>query len=180
MEIIELLKIYNNKGSELNISLVSFIVVYLIYKKEFKELSKYLNNLNVDISNQILNSLRFNCYIEFEDLNDLSSIILSSKSYNLFEVSKDDITTIIEYLNKMTDSTYRTKTAKTRSLINARLVDYTVEDIKLTIKYKVLEWSGTEYSKYLRPDTLFNDSKFDYYYNQMLKNKQVDTWTTMK
>ena len=42
---------------------------------------------------------------------------------------------------------------------------FTKEDFFVAIDKKYKEWNGTEYSKYLRPKTLFGD-KFESYVNQ--------------
>lgn len=45
----------------------------------------------------------------------------------------------------------------------ARLKDYSVTDVKHVIEYKAREWMGKPEQKYLRPQTLFNRSKFEGY-----------------
>lgn len=57
--------------------------------------------------------------------------------------------------------------------INARLNEkYTVDDFKKVIDKKCNEWIGTEYEKFLRPETLFG-SKFEGYLNQNIRTKSV-------
>ena len=73
---------------------------------------------------------------------------------------------IIDYLNLITNSNYRSTTNKTRDLIKARYNEgFTLENFKLVIEKKYREWANTEYSKYLRPETLFG-TKFESYLNQ--------------
>ena len=73
---------------------------------------------------------------------------------------------IVAYLNEKTGQHYKAKTAKTVSLIQARLKEnFTVDDFKVVIDKKVKEWRGTEMEKYLRPETLFG-TKFEGYLNQ--------------
>lgn len=72
---------------------------------------------------------------------------------------------IVEYLNKKTGGHYRHAREKTREHINARLAEgHTVEDFFKVIDNKCTEWIGTEFEKYLRPDTLFG-TKFEGYLN---------------
>lgn len=73
---------------------------------------------------------------------------------------------IVEYLNEKAGTKYRASTESTARHIRARLNEgYSVEDFKTVIDKKCAEWSGTEMSKYLRPETLFG-SKFESYLNQ--------------
>lgn len=76
-----------------------------------------------------------------------------------------EIEEIISYLNQKAGTNYRTKTETTRSKIRAKLnANYTVDDLKTVIDKKCAEWIGTEYEKYLRPETLFGN-KFESYLN---------------
>ena len=60
---------------------------------------------------------------------------------------------------KYTDSNLR--------LIEARLKDYTVEDCLKVIGIKCSQWKNNpEMNKYLRPETLFNATKFGGYLNE--------------
>lgn len=72
---------------------------------------------------------------------------------------------IVEYLNKKAGTKYKPTREKTREHINARMAEgHTVEDFFKVIDNKCLEWIGTEFEKYLRPDTLFG-TKFEGYLN---------------
>ncbi|MDM0785208.1 conserved phage C-terminal domain-containing protein [Clostridium perfringens] len=73
---------------------------------------------------------------------------------------------IIEYLNSKTGKAYKSTTKKTQSLIKSRLDEgFNEEEFFKVIDNKVAEWKGTEYEKYLRPETLFGN-KFEGYLNQ--------------
>lgn len=81
---------------------------------------------------------------------------------------------VISYLNEKTGRRFSTKTKPTQEAINARLSEgWTVEDFKLAIDNQVKEWTGTDFEKYLTPDTLFRPSKFEKYVN----NIQADSGT---
>jgi uncharacterized phage protein (TIGR02220 family) len=41
-----------------------------------------------------------------------------------------------------------------------------LDDFKRVIDFKCKDWKGTEYAKFLRPETLFGN-KFEGYYNTM-------------
>ncbi|EOU2100377.1 hypothetical protein C0L85_03910 [Clostridium perfringens] len=73
---------------------------------------------------------------------------------------------VIEYLNSKTGKSYKSTTRKTQSLIKARIDEgFNEEEFFKVIDNKVSEWKGTEYEKYLRPETLFGN-KFEGYLNQ--------------
>lgn len=72
---------------------------------------------------------------------------------------------ILAFLNEKAHTAYRATTRKTQVLIEARLKEgFTVEDFKKVISNKCTEWMGTEWEKFLRPETLFG-TKFENYLN---------------
>ena len=76
---------------------------------------------------------------------------------------------IIDYLNFKTNSNYKHTTQKTKDLIKARINNgFTLEDFKKVIDNKSKEWLGTDFEKFLRPETLFGN-KFEGYLNQKIK-----------
>ena len=80
---------------------------------------------------------------------------------------------ITEYLNNMTGSSYRHSTKKTKDLIKARFNEgFTLEDFKIVIDKKSVEWMNTDMQKYLRPETLFG-TKFESYLNQQVNKKRT-------
>lgn len=85
---------------------------------------------------------------------------------------KEIYETIISYLNAKAGTKYKATTAKTKSAINARLSDgFTVDDFKIVIDKKCAEWIGTEWEKFLRPETLFG-TKFEGYLNARSRNQK--------
>lgn len=75
----------------------------------------------------------------------------------------------IVYLNQVANKRYKF-VDKTKKFLLARFNEgYTLEDFKQVIDIKTAEWKDSpEFSKYLRPETLFG-SKFDGYLNQKPK-----------
>ncbi len=93
----------------------------------------------------------------------LDKIRLDKINNNILSSSVKEI---VAYLNEKAGTKYRASTESTARHIRARLNEgYSVEDFKTVIDKKCAEWSGTEMSKYLRPETLFG-SKFESYLNQ--------------
>ena len=79
---------------------------------------------------------------------------------------KEKIILVIEYLNKICGTKYKTSSQKTKDLIIARINDgFNGADFKIVIDNKHSDWKGTEHEKYLRPETLFGN-KFEGYLNQ--------------
>lgn len=85
---------------------------------------------------------------------------------------KEIIKRIIDYLNNKCNTKYKPNTANTKKHIHARLEEgYSEQDFYTVIDKKAKEWIGTEYEKFLRPDTLFC-SKFESYLNQNIREKK--------
>lgn len=98
-----------------------------------------------------------------------NNILSISKNENEIEQPQNslqnDIKEIIDVLNENAQTEYRANAKKTQTLIKALLLDYKKEVILSVIVFKCKEWVGTEYEKYLRPDTLFGN-KFEGYAQQ--------------
>lgn len=76
---------------------------------------------------------------------------------------------VLEFLNEAVGRRYRAVPSNLQ-LISCRLKEPEVdlEGVKAMILHKVGQWKGTDMDQYLRPQTLFNKSKFDgYYANRM-------------
>ncbi|WP_288910991.1 conserved phage C-terminal domain-containing protein [uncultured Thomasclavelia sp.] len=76
------------------------------------------------------------------------------------------IENIIDYLNNKTNSKFKYTTKATQQKINARLNEgYVLDDFIVVIDKKYKEWVGSEFEKFLCPETLFG-TKFEKYLNQ--------------
>lgn len=104
---------------------------------------------------------------EFEDL------ILREKADKLFKIKPVDknIDDILIYLNDKLDKPrgFSLKSKGNRRFISARLAEgYSEEDLKAVIDVKYLDYENGKFElMYLRPETLFNDTKFQTYINQV-------------
>lgn len=107
---------------------------------------------------------------ERQDLKNLKTDIKNFKENNINN-NKDNIdnniySEIVDYLNEVAGTNYKSTTGKTRTLIKARLNEkFTLTDFKTVINRKCAYWKGTEFEKYLRPETLFGN-KFESYLNE--------------
>lgn len=103
-----------------------------------------------------------------------NNIITDNTNNNI--LIKENIKEIIDYLNLEAGTNFKYETLKTQKLLKSLLKNYSVEDIKSVINKKCIEWLGTPYEKYLRPETLFGN-KFEGYLNAKLNvsvNKVVN------
>lgn len=78
---------------------------------------------------------------------------------------------VLDYLNEKAGTHYKPVESNLK-FINARLKDYTIEDLKSVVDKKVAEWKGTTMQKYLRVETLFNATKFESYLNGLENIKE--------
>ena len=63
---------------------------------------------------------------------------------------------------------------KTTSLKSGAWKGFVIDDFKKVIDNMAAEWMGTEWEKYLRPETLFG-TKFESYLNRKPKEKKTGT-----
>ena len=82
---------------------------------------------------------------------------------------------IVDYMNNKCNTSYRHTSQKTRKHISARINEgFSENDFFTVIDNKSKEWLGTEYEKYLRPETLFG-TKFEGYLNQKSSKEEKKT-----
>ena len=167
------------------------------YKRDQRKNSQNLPKLeNVQNKKTISNS----CPTEIEKENRVNSksnnlyldnILSGNPDYNfptwleetaikdLEKTKHKELWIPIAYLNQVANKRYKF-VDKAKRLLLARFKEgYTLEDFKQVIDIKTAEWKDSpEFSKYLRPETLFG-SKFDGYLNQKpktIKGKSEDNF----
>lgn len=105
---------------------------------------------------------------------ELDIIEFCKKCVRVFEVEeKEDVSMLVEvlgYLNEKAGTKYKPVESNLK-FIRARLKDYCADDLKAVVDKKCKEWKGTSMQMYLRPETLFNATKFETYHNG-LENKK--------
>lgn len=145
---------------------------------ELKEQESVNNNVTVTLRNA--NPLKDN-NISISKSSSISKSIsisettLKEKIKNKKEkVGIDEIKEIVEFLNQRLGTSYRYTTKKTQDLIRARMNEgFVLNDFLTVIDKKVREWKGTEWEKFLRPETLFSN-KFEGYLQQPFKENKDD------
>lgn len=103
--------------------------------------------------------------------NTTTSSSSPTKSKNKETLTKQQlelvVPLVVKELNHITGRVYKFSSAGTRKHISARLKDgYTEDDLLRVVRYQCAEWLGTKQEKYLRPETLFNQTKFENYHNE--------------
>jgi predicted phage replisome organizer/uncharacterized phage protein (TIGR02220 family) len=81
-------------------------------------------------------------------------------------IYSEDEQDILQHLNAKAGRNYRRINEHT----TARLKEYSVEDLKMVIDWKVCEWAGGEMAKYLTQETLFSVKHFDTYLDDARRN----------
>ena len=133
-----------------------------LYVKSFDGRIRILKSRLSNFERQTINNLKS----EFKNFKDNN--IINNKTNNI------DYKYIVDFLNSKADTNYKHTTGKTQSLIRARMKEgFTLEDFKQVISNKCNEWKGTDFEKYLRPETLFG-TKFESYLNSKAKNNNKD------
>ena len=119
------------------------------------------------------------CESDITEVNDNINPQSKVKESKVNETKEDkDIvpySKIVDYLNSVLNSQYRSSTSKTRDLIKARWNEgFRLEDFKTVIDKKSAEWlDDKKMEVYLRPPTLFGP-KFENYLNQLSDDSSED------
>ncbi|ROI09774.1 hypothetical protein EGI11_03180 [Chryseobacterium sp. H3056] len=91
------------------------------------------------------------------------------------EISTPEIE-ILNYLNEVTGSKFRPIKSNLTKVSALFKSGFTKEDIIQVIQLKVVQWKNNPVmAPYLRPSTLFRDTNFDNYLNEVEKVKQNPT-----
>lgn len=159
------------KENNLTLLSISFSVLHVDKEKELEQ------DLKLDINKEYIvegtspneqsSSFTFPTWLEETAIKDLE------------KTKHKELWIPIVYLNQVANKRYKF-VDKTKRLLLARFKEgYTLEDFKQVIDIKTAEWKDSpEFSKYLRPETLFG-SKFDGYLNQKpktIKGKSEDNF----
>ena len=153
-----------------------YIETEIEYKKDSKEiLNRYIKIIKDPIKekfNTPQRKVKDPIKEKFKENN--KNRILNINNIYIVEIKE-----IIDYLNEKAGTHYKSTTQRTKDLIKARLNEkFTIDDFKTVIDKKISDWKGTEWEKFLRPETLFSN-KFEGYLNQNIvkpKKEQVDSF----
>ena len=142
-------------GEVKNVALLKYVIDSI---KDYKNLNKTVHAIIKKNDNDNAN--------DNDNDNDVSYPDSYHDSSKPSKIEPKHYNNIISYLNKKAQTNYKSTSAKTRSLIDARLKDFTEADFYTVIDKKVKEWLGdSKMQGFLRPETLFG-TKFESYLNQ--------------
>ena len=156
--------------------LVKFIILELQAKKPLPNFDPYFASNGFDLKKRpmrlTLEALQ-NFLVVGTQL--LENCVLEKKREDKIEscVTEEIITSVLTYLNKKAGKGFKTFKESNRKFVRGRLGDkYTEDDMKKVVDIKCNQWLGTDAAKYLRPETLFNATKFESYINEIDKSPE--------
>jgi uncharacterized phage protein (TIGR02220 family) len=118
------------------------------------------NNLLLEAENQL---------IECKAGSPITNII--TNNYNISTCEE-----ILTYLNEKANKQFK-PTDSNLKFIKARLQNYSIEELKAVVDFKVKEWQNNPTMKrYLRPETLFNATKCGGYVEESREMKEVKSY----
>ena len=109
--------------------------------------------------------------LEVEILDHINNNNTINKNKNINNNICPVAVEILNYLNEKAGTHFKPVDSNLK-FINARLKDYTADDLKRVVDLKVKDWKGTQMQQYLRPETLFNATKFETYANGLKEIKE--------
>ena len=107
-----------------------------------------------------------NTVLELEKVQTNKIDINDTDNNNIKSICQE----VITYLNQVTNKNFNKNTASHHKYIKARLKEgYELKDFKHVVNVMAATWMGTDYERYLQPQTLFGN-KFDGYLNRNMPN----------
>ena len=107
-----------------------------------------------------------NTVLELEKVQTNKIDINDTDNNNIKSICQE----VITYLNQVTKKNFNKNTASHHKYIKARLKEgYELKDFKHVVNVMAATWMGTDYERYLQPQTLFGN-KFDSYLNRSMPN----------
>ena len=103
-----------------------------------------------------------------------AKIIKEGKALKAQLETEKEIDAVILRLNEKAGFRYGLTAKEARRVIGKRLSENSLEEIFQVVDFKIKEWNGTEWHKYLRPETLLN-GHFEGYYQASLLPKSKPT-----
>ena len=151
-------KIITDRTVSLKAKGMYFFLMHLDLEKDYSiEAIASCNKGTSETIRTSINELRELGYIE----------TFAGKSRNKKAMSSIPYYEVICHLNKVCDREFKWQSEATRRLIRARWQEgYRMDDFKKVIDTMYAEWHNTNFEKYLRPETLFNATKFESYLNR--------------
>jgi uncharacterized phage protein (TIGR02220 family) len=132
----------------------------------------YISQVDGTVENTVLEMEKVqhgaveNTVLELEKVQTNKIDINDTDNNNIKSICQE----VITYLNQVTKKNFNKNTASHHKYIKARLKEgYELKDFKHVINVMAATWMGTDYERYLQPQTLFGN-KFDSYLNRSMPN----------
>lgn len=96
--------------------------------------------------------------------------------------AKSDAKKVLEWVNEIGGKNYKPRETHLKFIEDRlRTKDVTLEGVRQMLEHKWSKWKGTDQEQYWRPQTLFNKTKFEQYYDEKdfvskAKESTVDSW----
>lgn len=147
-------------NEKISMSQRGILITLLLLKCDDKKL--YLKNakksINFSKNKEDLLYLHEQGFIEWSEYRVAKKALENSKDFHLVEG-------VINHMNNLYKRNFKATTYKKE--IFARLVDYSVDDLKLVVSNRYLKWSGDKVmGEYLNPSTIFRKSNFEKYFEE--------------
>lgn len=148
-------------NKELNI--LGILLLKIIFYKDEIAFQSYKDNIQE--YNEYANELQDLDYIKVLGSN-LDELIIRPKCEEFFKKETSEFREVINYLNIKIGKKkgFSLTSAANKRIINARLKEYSVQDLKDVVDIMWSKWKGSQMEFYMRPETLFNETKFQGYY----------------
>lgn len=106
---------------------------------------------------------RYSLSLSESELEEIIELSKNSKLPAKKDKYEDDAKNVLEFLNLTAKKKFRPVLANLK-FIKARLKEHPIEILKQIIQLKTFEWKDDfKMNDYLRPETLFNQTKFETY-----------------
>ena len=117
---------------------------------------------------------------EYDNEKDNDNDNDNDNEVSLYDSLNDTCNVIINRLNELAGTNYRSNGKSTQNLLKALLKDYTQEDILCVVEKMCFKWSNPkkgekDMSEYLRPSTLFRRSNFENYLGMKVQVREATT-----
>ncbi len=155
------------------LDILGIILLKIIFYKEEGLFQSYKENIFGWRAN-VANLQDFD-YIKILGCENLDQLVIRPKCEEFFKKETSEFREIINYLNIKIGKKkgFSLTSAANKRIINARLKEYSVQDLKDVVDVMWSKWKGSQMEFYMRPETLFNETKFQGYY--ALSEKKSNT-----
>lgn len=145
------------------LDILGILLLKIIFYKDEIAFQSYKDNIQE--YNEYANELQDLDYIKVLGSN-LDELIIRPKCEEFFKKETSEFREVINYLNIKIGKKkgFSLTSAANKRIINARLKEYSVKDLKDVVDVMWSKWKGSQMEFYMRPETLFNETKFQGYY----------------